>query len=237
MNIENSVIFNEFESYVKQGRSFGVTGLTSFLRMLSIKKILTCSKKKILFVTSTEQTALKYQNDLSEFFDLNPDVFPYQSGSVYEPVSSNMYDYAKQIGILQAKPDLVIMPVKSLLEKFPNKKFFKENKLTLKIGDEISQADMLKTLMKLGYKRSTMVSDISEFSIRGDITDVYSLTDNPVRIEFWGDEIVDIRFFDRETQRSIEKVKSIDILPMYKFIKNGDDSFFMRPPLKYRMAL
>ena len=218
MNIENSVIFNEFESYVKQGRSFGVTGLTSFLRMLSIKKILTCSKKKILFVTSTEQTALKYQNDLSEFFDLNPDVFPYQSGSVYEPVSSNMYDYAKQIGILQAKPDLVIMPVKSLLEKFPNKKFFKENKLTLKIGDEISQADMLKTLMKLGYKRSTMVSDISEFSIRGDITDVYSLTDNPVRIEFWGDEIVDIRFFDRETQRSIEKVKSIDILPMYKFI-------------------
>lgn len=218
MNIENSVIFNEFESYVKQGRSFGVTGLTSFLRMLSIKKILTCSKKKILFVTSTEQTALKYQNDLSEFFDLNPDVFPYQSGSVYEPVSSNMYDYAKQIGILQAKPDLVIMPVKSLLEKFPNKKFFKENRLTLKIGDEISQADMLKTLMKLGYKRSTMVSDISEFSIRGDITDVYSLTDNPVRIEFWGDEIVDIRFFDRETQRSIEKVKSIDILPMYKFI-------------------
>ena len=218
MNIENSVIFNEFESYVKQGRSFGVTGLTSFLRMLSIKKILTCSKKKILFVTSTEQTALKYQNDLSEFFDLKPDVFPYQSGSVYEPVSSNMYDYAKQIGILQAKPDLVIVPVKSLLEKFPNKKFFKENKLILKIGDEISQADMLKTLMKLGYKRSTMVSDISEFSIRGDITDVYSLTDNPVRIEFWGDEIVDIRFFDRETQRSIEKVKSIDILPMYKFI-------------------
>lgn len=218
MKIENSVIFNEFESYIKQCRSFGVTGLTSFLRMLSIKKVLTCSKKKILFVTSTEQTALKYQNDLSEFFDLNPDVFPYQSGSVYEPVSSNMYDYAKQIGILQAKPDLVIMPVKSLLEKFPNKKFFKENKLTLKIGDEISQADMLKTLMKLGYKRSTMVSDISEFSIRGDITDVYSLTDNPVRIEFWGDEIVDIRFFDRETQRSIEKVKSIDILPMYKFI-------------------
>ena len=218
MKIENSAIFNEFESYIKQGRSFGVTGLTSFLRMLSIKKILTSSKKKILFVTSTEQTALKYQNDLSEFFGLTPDVFPYQSGSVYEPVSSNMYDYAKQIGILQSKPDLVIVPVKSLLEKFPKEEFFKKNKLTLKIGDEITQADMLKTLMELGYKRSTMVSDISEFSIRGDITDVFTLGENPVRIEFWGDEIVDIRFFDRETQRSIEKVKSIDIMPMYKFI-------------------
>lgn len=218
MNIENNSIFQEFESFIKLSKSFCVTGLTSFLRMLAIKKILSCSNKKILFVTSTEQTALRYQNDLSEFFGLNPDIFPYQSTSVYEPVDSNTYDYAKQVTILMSQPDLVIMPVKSLLEKFPKKDFYKKNKLSLKIGDEITQQEMLKTLTDLGYKRSTMVSDIAEFSIRGDITDVYSLDENPVRIEFWGDEIVDIRFFDRETQRSVEKLKSIDILPVYKFV-------------------
>ena len=218
MNIENNSIFQEFESFIKLSKSFCVTGLTSFLRMLAIKKILSCSNKKILFVTSTEQTALRYQNDLSEFFGLNPDIFPYQSTSVYEPVDSNTYDYAKQVNILMSQPDLVIMPVKSLLEKFPKKDFYKKNKLSLKIGDEITQQEMLKTLTDLGYKRSTMVSDIAEFSIRGDITDVYSLDENPVRIEFWGDEIVDIRFFDRETQRSVEKLKSIDILPVYKFV-------------------
>lgn len=218
MNIENNSIFQEFESFIKLSKSFCVTGLTSFLRMLAIKKILSCSNKKILFVTSTEQTALRYQNDLSEFFGLNPDIFPYQSSSVYEPVDSNTYDYAKQVNILMSQPDLVIMPVKSLLEKFPKKEFYKKNKLSLKVGDEITQQEMLKTLTDLGYKRSTMVSDIAEFSIRGDITDVYSLDENPVRIEFWGDEIVDIRFFDRETQRSVEKLKSIDILPVYKFV-------------------
>ena len=218
MNIENNSIFQEFESFIKLSKSFCVTGLTSFLRMLAVKKILSCSKKKILFLTSTEQTALRYQNDLSEFFGLEPDIFPYQSSSVYEPVNTNTYDYAKQINILLDKPDLVIMPIKAILEKFPKRKFFDENKLSLKIGDEISQQEMLKTLMKLGYKRSTMVSDVAEFSIRGDITDVFSLGDNPIRIEFWGDEIVDIRYFDRETQRSIEKLKSIDILPIYKFI-------------------
>lgn len=218
MNIENNSIFQEFESFIKLSKSFCVTGLTSFLRMLAIKKILSCSNKKILFVTSTEQTALRYQNDLSEFFGLNPDIFPYQSSSVYEPVDSNTYDYAKQVNILMSQPDLVIMPVKSLLEKFPKKDFYKKNKLSLKVGDEITQHEMLKTLTDLGYKRSTMVSDIAEFSIRGDITDVYSLDENPVRIEFWGDEIVDIRFFDRETQRSVEKLKSIDILPVYKFV-------------------
>lgn len=218
MNIENNSIFQEFESFIKLSKSFCVTGLTSFLRMLAIKKILSRSNKKILFVTSTEQTALRYQNDLSEFFALNPDIFPYQSTSVYEPVDSNTYDYAKQVNILMSQPDLVIMPVKSLLEKFPKKEFYKKNKLSLKVGDEITQQEMLKTLTDLGYKRSTMVSDIAEFSIRGDITDVYSLDENPVRIEFWGDEIVDIRFFDRETQRSVEKLKSIDILPVYKFV-------------------
>ena len=63
-----------------------------------------------------------------------------------------------------------------------------------------------------------MVSDIGEFSIRGDIADIYSLEENPVRVEFWGDEIIDIRFFNNETQKSIEKIKEITIEPLYKFI-------------------
>lgn len=218
MKIENSTIFNEFESYIKLQRSFCVTGLTTFLRLLSVKKTLDLSKKKVLFVTSTEQMALRYQNDLDSFFNVDSEVLPYQNTSVYEPVNINKYDYAKQIDILLKQPNLIITPIKSLFEKFPEKEFFNKNKLSLKIGDEITQKELLKKLTDLGYKRSTMVNDIAEFSIRGDITDIFSLQNNPVRIEFWGDEIVDIRYFDRETQRSIEKIKNIDILPMYKFI-------------------
>lgn len=63
-----------------------------------------------------------------------------------------------------------------------------------------------------------MVSDIGEFSVRGDIIDIFSFLKNPVRIELWGDEITDIRFFNNETQRSIEKTDSVEILPVYKFI-------------------
>ena len=217
MKIEQSESFQQLEGYIRSSGSFCVTGLTTFLRMLTLKKILD-SNKKVLFITSTEQYALRYQNDLESFFDVDSEIFPYQSTSLYDDVNINKYDYAKQISILKSKPKLVIAPVKSLLEKFPSEKFFKKNSLSLKIGDEISQSEMLTKLTTLGYKRSTMVNDIAEFSIRGDITDVYTLNDNPVRIEFWGDEIVDIRTFDRETQRSIEKIKSVEILPMYKFI-------------------
>lgn len=218
MKLENSHLFKNFESYIKNSCSFCVTGLTSFLRLLSIKKILEFSKKKVLFITSTEQFALKYQSDMDSLFNIKSDIFPYQNTSVYEGVNVNKYDYSKQIEILMTQPKLVITPIKSLLEKFPTKEFFNKTKLSLKIGDEISQKEMLNRLMELGYKRSTMVNDISEFSIRGDITDVYSLDKNPIRIEFWGDEIVDIRYFDKETQRSIEKIKNVDILPMFKFI-------------------
>ena len=144
---------------------------------------------------------------------------------MYETVSPNRYDYAEQYRVLTEKPDIVIAPVKALLEKFPTKSFYKNNSTTLKIGDEIDTKDLAQKFVNLGYKHSTMVSDIGEFSIRGDIVDFYSLDKHPVRIELWGDEIVDIRYFNNETQKSIEKLKSTEILPMYKFTleKAADD--------------
>lgn len=145
-------------------------------------------------------------------------LLPFQNISMYESVASNVYDYAEQVKILRERPDIVIAPVKTLLEKFPASDFYEQNKLTIKVGDEIDLKNLSQKLVNLGYKRSTMVSDIAEFSIRGDIADVFSLDKNPVRIELWGDEVVDLRYFDNETQKSVEKVKEIEILPIYKFL-------------------
>ncbi|MGN1152990.1 MAG: transcription-repair coupling factor [Candidatus Gastranaerophilaceae bacterium] len=209
---------SEFKKNIISSKSFVCTGLTTFLRLFLVHKISTEFGKKILFITSTEQTALKYQRDFRSFFEIETEIFPYQNSSMYEPVPQNIYDYSTQINTLLSPTDIIITPIKALLEKLPSKYFFRKNSFNLKIGDEISQKDLLNKLIKLGYKRSTMVNDISEFSIRGDIADIYTLKDNPVRIEFWGDEIVDIRYFNRETQKSIEKIQSIDIMPIYKFI-------------------
>ena len=210
--------FKLFESYLSRSQSFSVTGLTTILRLLLIDRIKTISKRKILVITSTEQNALRYQNDLKKAFNLDAKLLPFQNISMYEAVSPNRYDYAEQIKILRSGPELVIAPVKVLLEKFPDEKFFKDNSINIKIGDEIDLKAFIKRLVALGYKRSTMVSDIAEFSVRGDIIDVFSLCENPLRIELWGDEIVDLRYFNNETQKSIEKVKEANILPIYKFI-------------------
>lgn len=207
-----------FKADVKAQMSFAVTGLLTILRLLLVQKTHEISKKKILFITSTEQNALRYQNDFKKAFGVETSLLPFQNISMYESVASNVYDYAEQVKILREKPDIVIVPVKTLLEKFPASDFYEKNKLTIKVGDEIDLKNLSQKLVNLGYKRSTMVSDIAEFSIRGDIADVFSLDKNPVRIELWGDEVVDLRYFDNETQKSVEKVKEIEILPVYKFL-------------------
>ena len=196
MKLEFATFFDHLVRNVKKGKSFTLTGLTAFSRLLLLKYIYELSGRKVLFITSTEQSALKYSADLERLFELESVTLPYQNISPYESVAGSLYDYEKQIKTLLDRPEIVIAPTKVLLEKFPAKDFFEANSFTLKIGDSISQQDLLQKLINLGYKRSTMVSDIGEFSIRGDITDVYTLEENPVRIEFWGDEIVDIRFFN-----------------------------------------
>lgn len=211
-------VFDKFVRNIKKGKSFTLTGLTIFSRLLLLKYIFKLSGKKVLFITSTEQSALKYSSDLERLFELNSETLPYQNTSPYEVVTGNLYDYARQVNTLLNLPDIVIAPAKVLLEKFPSNTFFENNSFKLKVGESIDQKNLLSRLIKLGYKRSTMVSDIGEFSIRGDIADIYSLEENPVRVEFWGDEIIDIRFFNNETQKSIEKIKEITIEPLYKFI-------------------
>ena len=219
---ENDLNYALFERYLAKSFSFAVTGLTTILRLLLIQKIQKITDKKILVITSTEQNALKYQNDLKKAFGVESDLLPFQNISMYESVPPNRYDYAEQVRILLDKPDVVIAPVKTLLEKFPDAEFYKKNSINLKVGDEIDVREIAQKFVDLGYKHSTMVSDIGEFSIRGDIIDIFSLDKNAVRIELWGDEIVDIRYFNNETQKSIEKVKSAKIMPLYKFTLNGE---------------
>lgn len=214
---ENNENYALFERFLAKSFSFAATGLTTILRLLLITKIRKITDKKVLFVTSTEQNALRYQNDLLKAFGEKSDLLPFQNISMYETVSTNRYDYAEQYRILNEKPDIVIAPVKTILEKFPDENFYKNNSTILKVGDEIDTKILAQKFVDFGYKHSTMVSDIGEFSIRGDIVDFYSLDKHPVRIELWGDEIVDIRYFNNETQKSIEKLKSTEILPMYKF--------------------
>ena len=119
LNSENLI---SFKNNVLKSKSFTVSGVTSFLRLLLAEKVIEYSKKKILFITPTEQDALKFQSDFKKVFDKNSEIFPFQEISLYENVARNKYEYSRQIELLETKPEVLFVPVKALLEKFPNEK-------------------------------------------------------------------------------------------------------------------
>ncbi len=181
------------------------------------------SGKKILYITPDEQSALKNQKDLKNLLDINSEVIPNQEISFYSELEKNYYIYQEQINILLNKPEVVFAPVKSLLEKFNNEDFYRNNIIELKKNDTVDYTKITSKLVSMGYKRVTTVSDIGEFALRGDILDIYTLNSNPYRIEFFADTIEDIRFFNPQSQKSFKNTETAQILPLYKFILNDEN--------------
>ena len=149
MKIEALSVYDNFVSSIKRGMSFTLTGLTSFSRLLLLDYIRRISGKKILFIVATEQSGIRYSVDFERLFGVNVANMPYQNISPYETLIGNVYDYQNQVDVLLTKPDVVIAPIKVFTEKFPNEDFFSQNSLSLKIGDSISQQELLKILLKL----------------------------------------------------------------------------------------
>lgn len=209
----------ELKDKIHFSKTLTLSGLNNVSKLFLLDEI--SKNSKILFITSNEQNALKFQSDLSK---LSKDTifFPSQEVSPYDEVSINPYIYSEQLEILQKKPDFIVSAFKSLEEKFPCPEFIDKNSFEVSLGDEIELQFLSQRLVNLGYRRVATVSDIGEFSIRGDIADIYTYDKTPFRIEFWGDTVTDIRYFKNDTQKSYEKTKNVKILPFYKFLLNDD---------------
>ena len=215
-NINNKVS-EKTKALLKKGSSFLISGITNCSKLVLFSQMIE-EGKKLIFITESEQLALKYINDLKNFIDNEVILFPYQDGSIYDSNHKNLYKYSLQNRIINNPGNFIIIPSKSLFEKFPSCDFIETNGIKIKTDCEIDITELIKKLVKLGYKRKTLVADIGEFSVRGDIIDIFPLYENPVRIELWGDNVTDIRYFNASNQRSIEKIKEILIQPVYKFI-------------------
>ena len=79
-------------------------------------------------------------------------------------------------------------------------------------------------LVEMGYERTDMVTSPAEFSVRGGIIDIYPITEkHPIRIELFDDEIDSIRYFDADTQRSLEKISSVSFGPAKELLLTKED--------------
>ena len=121
--------------------------------------------------------------------------------------------------LLQKRPITIVTTFDALMAPQVPLSVYEESILTLKKGGEADLQKLAEKLVALGYEKTYQVMSPGQFAVRGDILDVFDLTeDNPVRVELWGDEIESIRSFDVESQRSIEALAQVQIFPAMEMI-------------------
>ncbi len=87
-------------------------------------------------------------------------------------------------------------------------------RLELEAGEEIGFGLLVEELEVMGFEKVALVEEVGHFAVRGGIIDVFSLgSPDPIRLEFWGDEITSIRYFDVSDQRSTSQVERVNLLP------------------------
>lgn len=122
----------------------------------------------------------------------------------------------------EGEPVIIICPVSSAIKKIQPRDCFSKSSLTIKKGMEENPIELKENLVKMGYEHTEIIEGKGQFSNRGGILDIFTPDlDNPVRIEFFGDEVDDIRIFDIDTQRSVDNLKEISVYPAIELVGNS----------------
>jgi len=117
--------------------------------------------------------------------------------------------------LLRGDVRVLLTTIRAVQERTPMPRALLETRLELRKGDVHRPEDLAAHLERVGFTRVPMVDDVAQFSVRGGIVDIYGfgMTD-PVRLEFWGDEVADLRHFDLMTQRSVREAPVAVVLPV-----------------------
>lgn len=223
---------NIFKEKIKTNEfcNIGVTGLTSQLISFFVDNIYNESKKDILIVTNSLYEANIYYSSLSKINE-NVYLFPMDDFLTSEALAASPELKSIRLNTLNEvsignKQNIIITDLMGFLRYLPSKKLWIESNIKIRKNDEIKKEELYSKLDKIGYTFETLVSKTGEIANRGYIIDIFPITsDNPIRIEFWGDFIESIRYFDVESQRSLNEIEEFEITPFSEFIneKNIED--------------
>ena len=201
-----------------------VAGLSGSSRAMLIASVYKQTKRSILVVTYNLLQAQKLYEDVTNFLS-EDEVFLYPANELIaaEISISSPELRAQRIEALNHwsnhNKGIVIVPMGGFRKLLPPKEMWQKYQLSFSVGSEIDLEKVIHQLVAMGYSRSDMVSSPGEFSLRGGILDIYSLTEsNPIRIELFDTEIDSIRTFSTDNQKSLEKVPTVHIGPATELI-------------------
>jgi len=227
--------FKEIIKIIKKDNQFDIDilGLNESATSMLISALNHKSEKMFLIVTDTQEHALRTYQDMHTFLGASSanrtDVLLFPSFDVlpYEDIAPDPQIVQKRINTLKElalyskaknnRNKVLIADIKALLPKLASPKSFKKSSWTLQVGSLLKKDDLIQMLVEQKYRSVEIVEEIGEFSSRGGIVDFFPIaSENPIRLELFGDQIESLRYFSPSTQRSLEKMGSYELFPFQK---------------------
>jgi transcription-repair coupling factor (superfamily II helicase) len=200
----------------------GVFGLSESARSYLINGVYDELDKPFLVLSHSDVEAKNIYEDLNLYL---PNVFYFPTKEVVfyniDAISGDLrWERLKVIReMTRRSKKIIVASIESLAQKYIPFELYKQFTFSFKVGDIISLEELNEKLVQCGYERVDMVEAKGQFSIRGGIMDIFPPFGSlPYRIELFGDEVDSIRTFNTESQRSVEKVKTIEIFPAKEMV-------------------
>ncbi len=226
--------FNKLTSFELKNNT-GLFNLSGGFFVLLLKKLFEENDKSFLIVTPNMLEARTLYN---KFFDKDIFLFEDDEISLSDGVSVSPELKVDRINMLKElnddKKHIVITDVKGYTRKLLSLKDFEKRNICFEKGSDFSQDEILKTLTDFGYNRTSVVEKMGDFALRGFVLDIFPINaDNPLRVEFFGDEIDSIRYFDLDSQKSIDKIKSFVVLPFNEIAGSASIIDYLNSPVVF----
>ncbi len=206
---------NFLNDYFKYDNNITITGLTNPLAYLYIDNLFKTKKENIIVLTSTLYEANEFYRGLKNIED-NTYLFPMDDflASVALAISPELkVNRIETLNALKKNKGIIITNLMGYLKFLTDAKV--QNKLNIKLekGMDINRDKLIEILNELDYKRETIVTTTGEYAVRGFVIDIFiTLSEHPIRIEFFGNTIESIREFDEATQISTSEISSINLI-------------------------
>ena len=204
-----------------------IIGLNSELKSLYILDKYKKENKSVIFVTSNLHEAEKVYSELTHHTD-KVWFFPMDDFITSVAVAASPELKVTRLetidNIINNEKGIIITNLMGYLRYLPSKETFKQSYITIETGKEYNMETLIKKIFALGYKKETTVNMTGEIATRGFVLDIFPLNlENPVRLEFWGDEIDSIKEFDIDTQLTNKKIDKITIFPNTETLIKGSE--------------
>ncbi|MGX5724528.1 transcription-repair coupling factor [Metapseudomonas otitidis] len=190
---------------------------------LAIAEAASAARRFTLLLTADSQSAERLEQELGFFApDLPVLHFPDWETLPYDLFSPHQDIISQRVASLYRLPELdhgvLVVPITTALHRLPPRRFLLGSSLVLDVGQKLDVEQMRLRLEGAGYRCVETVYEHGEFAVRGALIDLFPMgSDLPYRIDLFDDEIETLRTFDPETQRSVDKVESIRLLPAREF--------------------